>query len=144
MLFVLLSLWQTLLSVTVTSTGYFCNVCDWPTAQENVRWGDMLDYNHTSLTWHIMTLSATAPPLSVTGHKLLGNRPQECRRFRHEEKHGRGDKREGPGGDKVFLCAKIHLFLCLSHILLPLSIRRILLFPCSFLSVGRVPSQNMC
>ncbi len=71
----------------LTPVDCFCNVCDWPTSPENVSRGDsMLEYNHTSLTWHIMKLPATAPPLSTAGHKLLSNGPQECRRLRHEEK----------------------------------------------------------
>lgn len=52
LIFVLLSLWRTPLSITVTPMDYFCNVCDWLTAQEIVSQGDMLGYNHTDLTYH--------------------------------------------------------------------------------------------
>lgn len=114
------------------------------------RGDSMLDYNHTSLTWHIMTLSSTAPPLSVVGHKLLSNEPQECRGLRHEEMLTEVTNMEDQGeGDKVFLCAKIHLFPCLtlSHTLLPLS--PLLPGPVfSFLVPScpreESPSQNMC
>lgn len=135
LLFVLLSMWRLLLFCYchvctrwfyITLVECFCNMHDWPNSPEKAALGDgMLEYNHTSLTWHIMTLPATAPPLNAAGHKLLSNRPQECQRLRHEVKltEMTVTNMEDRGGDKVFLYAKLHLFLCLtlSHTLLPLS-----------------------
>lgn len=46
----------------LTPADCFWKVRDWPTSPEDVSRGDsMLDYNHTSLTWHIMTLPCHGP-----------------------------------------------------------------------------------
>lgn len=130
----------------LTPVDCFCNVCDWPASPQNVIRGDsMLDYNHTSLTWHIMTLPATAPPLSTAGHKLLSNGPRDCRRLRHEEKLDRSDKHGRPGGWQG-VPAKIHLFLCLtlSHTLLPLSSPPHLSLPLFLPVSGRSPPVKTC
>lgn len=147
----LLSMWRVPLSIAITPADCFCNVHDWPTSLKNVSQGEgLLDYNHTSLTWHIMTLPATALPLNSAGHRSLSNRAQARRRALT----GKAWRKWKIWRTKcvcvcvtqVLLCAKLFLFLSLNlwHMQLPLGILSSFSFPVPSCLPEEPPSQNIC
>lgn len=83
----------------LTPADCFWKVRDWPTSPEDVSRGDsMLDYNHTSLTWHIMTLPCHGP---ATQHGWAQVAKQQAAAMsEHEERLNRNDsdKHGGPKG----------------------------------------------
>lgn len=107
---------------------------------QSVSRGDsVLDSNNASLTWHIMTLPAMAPPLSQAGHKLLSNGPQQCLTLPDEVTLERDDKHGRPGWGQG-VPAILHLLLC--HMRSAVSL--VVLSPCSSPYREEYPSQNMC